>query len=88
MACGCAGILGARQSERAGQMIGDPRYTEIEANLRWFEERYRRALEQPADEGGWLHGEAVRREQARYRAYLAAQLEDVRGLMARVSEAP
>jgi len=78
---------GKRESERAQLMLGDPRYTDLESNLRWFEERYRRILDRPPDDGGWLRGEAYRSEQARYRAYVAAQLADVQDLLGRLAAA-
>ena len=76
---------GERESERARLMLDDPRTTDVETNLRWFEQRYEAALAQPAGEGGWLRGEAYHAEEARYRAYVASQLADVRDLLARAA---
>jgi hypothetical protein len=73
---------GKRESKRAEEMLDDARYTDLATNLRYWEERYQRILDAPP-ERGWLAGEDWDRVQAEYLTYVAAQLADVKALLAR-----
>jgi hypothetical protein len=72
---------GGRETKLAEEMFDDARYTDLRANLLWFEERYRRILARPQQGGGWLHGDDWDEEQARFREYVAAQRAEVEGLL-------
>jgi hypothetical protein len=74
---------GKRETKRAREIATDARFTDLETNLRYFEDRYQRILDAPPERAGWLRGDDFRREQERYRAYIAAQLADVRELLAK-----
>jgi hypothetical protein len=79
---------GKRESKRASEMLDDARYTDLGTNLRYWEQRYQRILDAPSERGGWLAGAEWARSQAGYRAYVAAQLSDVRALLAQAVAAP
>jgi hypothetical protein len=78
---------GGRESERAEELMHDGRFTDLETNLRWWEERYALILEGPPERRGWFAGADFDAVQASYRAYVAAQLDDVRGLLAKLDAA-
>jgi hypothetical protein len=46
--------LRTRATDRARLMLADARFTELEANLRYRQERYARILEQGHGQDGWL----------------------------------
>jgi hypothetical protein len=75
---------GERATGRFRELATDARFTQLEPNLLYYEERYRQILANPQG-AGWLprsaEDEALR---ARYRAYVAAQLEEVRDLIGRL----
>jgi hypothetical protein len=73
-------------SNRARALLADGRFTQLEPNLLYWEERYRRILEQRSERSWWPRsaGDAELRE--RYYAYVAAQLAEVRALLQRVYE--
>jgi hypothetical protein len=74
---------GKRESKRAQEMLDDARYTDLDTNLRYWEERYQRILDASPARGGWIAGDDWDRVQAEYRAYVAAQLADVKALLQR-----
>jgi hypothetical protein len=76
---------GKRQTKRVTEIANDARYTDIDENLRYWEARYAQILAAPPERGGWLAGAAFDASQARYRAYVAEQLADVRRLLGEVA---
>jgi hypothetical protein len=72
---------GKRNTRSAEEILSDARTTDLGANLRWWEERYKAILEAPPQRGGWLSGADYARVQDAYRAYVAEQLADVRRLL-------
>jgi hypothetical protein len=65
-------------------MAGDARFTQLEWNLRWFEERYRSILAQRGERDWIPRSAAWRAERERYYAYVERQLADVEQLLARL----
>lgn len=72
------------QSENYKLMAGDARFTQLQWNLRWFEERYRTILARRRDDGWWPRSAAYRAERDHYYAYIAEQLADVEEKLARL----
>lgn len=76
------GPLRLRQTRRLVQLLDDPRYTELEANLRFFEERYRGILSR-REEQDWfesVRGDRYRRVRRRYFSVIEQGLAEVRAL--------
>lgn len=70
-------------TRRAASMFGDGRYTDLESNLQYFEERYERILAD-AEPEGWLPRRRSDDElRERYRRYVAGELDRVRDLARR-----
>jgi hypothetical protein len=69
-------------------LLGDARFTQLEPNLLYWEERYRRILDRLGAPGWWPLGDADTALRERYRGYVAAQLADVRDLLQRLYETP
>ena len=65
-------------------MYHDPRFTDLEANLRWFEKRYERILKgRPRDwDAGGEEG-SYRDFRRRYYRYIEKQLQEVREMLTR-----
>ena len=69
---------------RLEEIIEDGRFTQLEPNLLYYEERYREILARGGDSGWRPRSEEDRELRARYDAYVAAQLEEVRELLRRL----
>jgi hypothetical protein len=78
----------ASASRDLSALMTDARFTQLEPNLLYWEERYQRILADRSDGGWWPRSEADRALRERYYAYIGAQLAEVRGLLQRVYEAP
>jgi hypothetical protein len=65
-------------------MAGDARFTQLEWNLRWFEERYRAILARRDARDWWPRSASYRAERERYYAYVEEQLADVESLQRRL----
>jgi hypothetical protein len=79
---------GERATREVEEVVKDARFTQLEPNLLYYEELYRDALERGKGRS-WLPESAEDQElRARYDAYLAAQLEEVRELLRRLYELP
>jgi hypothetical protein len=65
-------------------MAADARFTQLEWNLRWFEERYRSILAQRGARDWIPRSAAWRAERERYYAYVERQLADVERLLGRL----
>jgi hypothetical protein len=75
---------GERATGRFRELATDARFTQLEPNLLYYEERYRRILAQPQGAGWWPRSAEDEAMRARYRAYVAAQLAEVRDLIGRL----
>lgn len=77
------GPFGSRATRRAESLLNDARSTELDTNLRFFRERYRRILEERPEDGRRLRprGRDYREARSRYYAYVEAQLADVERLL-------
>ena len=69
---------------RVQEITHDARFTQLEPNLLHYEERYREILARKGDAGWWRPSAEDRELRARYDAYIAAQLEEVRELLRRL----
>lgn len=79
---------GERASREVEEVVKDARFTQLEPNLLYYEQLYREALEREP-KGSWLpESEEDRELRPRYHAYLTAQLEGVRELIARLYASP
>ncbi len=65
-------------------MAVDARFTQLEWNLRWFEERYRDILARRGARDWIPRSAAWRAERERYYGYVERQLADVERLLARL----
>lgn len=73
-------------TKRVQSLVNDARYTELEANLRYYEERYRKILAARRDRAGWWAPSAeMLRLRERYYDYVTAQLADVEALLEKVA---
>jgi hypothetical protein len=67
-----------RKSRRVGELLDEPRNTELEANLLYFRDLYGRILsERPSNWQAVAEDAADRRARAHYYRHIEAQLEDV-----------
>jgi hypothetical protein len=74
-----------RKSRHVGELYDDPRYTDLEANLRHFEQRYGQILaDRPSDWKATEEDDADRRARAHYYRYIETQLADVKGKLAQL----
>ena len=72
--------------KRIGRMYEDPRFTDVEANLRWWEGRYEGILEKrPPNWDAAPEGNEQLQVRKKYYEYIADQLEDVREKLVLVS---
>jgi hypothetical protein len=70
-----------RKSTRVGDLLEDPRYTDLETNLRHFRDLYRQILAERSPSRADGRRAAVRE---RYYAYVEAQLADVESKLSRL----
>jgi hypothetical protein len=75
-------------TRRAQRILDDARFTQLEPNLLYYEDLYTKILAQQPGRELWPPSEATRELRERYHAYVAAQLEDVRGLLRRFYAEP
>jgi hypothetical protein len=75
--------------KRAQILLTDGRYMELDANLRYFYERYERILAERDEEGSWtgpLRGEGYRTDREIYYDYVTRQRDDVIAVLERMAE--
>jgi hypothetical protein len=75
---------GGLATGRLQETLSDARFTQLEPNLLYYEQRYREILARKGDAGWWPRSAEDQELRARYEAYVAAQLEDVRELIRRL----
>jgi hypothetical protein len=75
-------------SNRARGLLGDGRFTQLEPNLLYWEDRYRRILDERSERSFWPRSAEDAALRQRYYEYVAAQLADVRALLQRVYQEP
>jgi hypothetical protein len=75
-------------SGRVRALLGDGRFTQLEPNLLYWEERYRKILEGRSRARPWPLSAREDALRERYYEYVASQLAEVRELLERVYEAP
>lgn len=75
---------GERATGQFHELAVDARFTQLEPNLLYYEERYREILARKQGAGWWRPSAEDRELHARYDAYVAAQLEYVRKLILRL----
>ena len=74
---------------RAETLLGDPRFLDLEANLRWFRERYCGILDaRLPDQGALLRGDRYRAVRRAYYAYVEHQLADVEAKLSALQNQP
>jgi hypothetical protein len=74
-----------KASKSIQDLVGDARYIELEANLRYYQERYEKILAKRNEGTGWLpRSPEYLARRARYFDYVEAQLADVRALISRL----
>ena len=66
-------------------MYGDPRFTEVEANLQWFKGRYEAILGKRPENWEKTGDDPIMEFRKKYYLYIAEQLEDVERKLARLS---
>jgi hypothetical protein len=78
-----------RRTRKLLAMLEDPRFTELDANLRHFEAAYREILAspEPDDPFAALRGDRYRRVRRRYVAVIESELRDVQNIQRRLAEA-
>lgn len=77
------------QTERLVKLLDDPRFTDLDANLRHFEQRYREILSR-RDEQDWfesVRGDRYRRVRRRYFSVIEQELAAVRAMQGEASTA-
>lgn len=81
------GPVSTRRTARLVEMLEDPRFTELEANLRYFEGRYREILARPPDEDPFaaLRGDRYRRVRRRYLSVIESELAEVERMRAELA---
>jgi len=80
-----------RKTRKLLEMLDDPRFTELDANLRHFDEIYRQILarqDQPDDVFAPLRGDRYRRVRRRYISVIEAGLQEVERMRAGLGERP
>jgi hypothetical protein len=78
------------KTQRLVQLLDDPRFTKLDANLRYFEARYREILleREGEDTLASVRGDRYRRVRRRYFAVIEQALAEVRGLQGESVAAP
>jgi len=85
------GPFALRKTRRLLEMLDDPRFTELYANLRHFDEIYRQILarkDEPDDVFASLRGGRYRRVRRRYISVIEAGLREVEGMRAGLAQWP
>ena len=77
-------LIGTKR-KRIREMYDDPRYTEVEANLQWFKERYEAIIEKRPENWEETGDDPIMEFRKKYYLYIAGQLEDVERKLARLS---
>lgn len=80
-----------RKTRKLLEMLDDPRFTELDANLSHFDEIYRQILarqDQPDDVFAPLRGDRYRRVRRRYISVIEAGLQEVERMRAGLGERP
>ena len=69
---------GSKKTKQTEKYLYDPNHYDLEPNLRMYQDRYQKILDnKPADEGKLLRGDRDRPVLHRYYDYIEAQLADV-----------
>jgi hypothetical protein len=77
-----------RKTQRAIELLSDPRFVELEPNLHYFEKRYGSILaghDEQRDTMASVRGTPLRRVERLYYNYLRAEQADVRSMLARLA---
>jgi hypothetical protein len=79
-----------RTTGRLLKMLDDPRFTELDANLQYFQELYGDILARPGEEDAFapLRGDRYRRVRRRYLSVIEAELREVQGMRSELSTTP
>jgi len=83
------GFFSSEVIKRAQLLLTDGRYLQLDANLRYFLERYQRILAERDTEGSWidsLRGEDYRRDREIYYEYIERQRDAVIEVLERMAE--
>jgi hypothetical protein len=77
------GPVSTRRTAKLLKMLEDPRFTDLDANLRHFEQLYRAILARPPGEDAFasLRGDRYRRVRRRYLSVIEAELREVERMM-------
>jgi hypothetical protein len=84
------GPVTIRRTRKLLEMLEDPRFTDLDANLRHFREVYRGILDQPEPEDALapLRGDRYRRVRRRYFSVIEAELREVERMQAGLEATP
>ena len=83
------GFFGNDTIKRAQLLLRDGRYTQLDANLRYFYERYQRILDERDADGSWtdsLRGGGYRSDREIYYSYIERQRDAVIQVLERMAE--
>lgn len=75
-------------TREVGALLGDARFTQLEPNLLYWQDRYEGIRARRGEAGWWPLSRGDRALRERYDAYVAAQLAEVRELLRRIYDAP
>jgi hypothetical protein len=81
------GPVTKRATRKLWAMLEDPRFTELDANLRYFDGVYARILANPAEDAlASLRGDRYRRIRRRYTSLIESELAEVRRMRAQLGD--